>query len=420
MELTKEEQAMLDGEQGWPRQKAMEILVGLGECFDAERLIPIKSTHLPGGALIATGNQSGRMRFISQFADQGGKFVTFADMNTTSVDSALWRELGIEEDFVRQSDAYLGKFAEMGAQLCNTCTPYLIGHLPSFREHVAWGESSAIIFVNSVLGARTNREGAPSAYAAALTGRTPAYGFHLDESRFGELKIQVDAKLEGPVDFGTLGYFAGKRAGMRTPVFTGLSNRPVTWDEHKLLGAATANSGGSAMYHMVGITPEAATEEAAFGPNQGRELETYCFGEKELREVEEELDASTTPEVDIVVVGCPNASIAEIAEVAALLEGRRVHSNTQLWLFTSLPMKAYAEKMGYLKTIEAAGGKIVCEACTATMPAGLLKKGGFKAPATNSAKMLYYLAGRQDLNSHYGSTRRVVQAAIDGAWRSAT
>lgn len=415
MNLTDEEQSMLDGKQGWPKQKAMEILVGLGECFDAKHLIPIKSTHLPGGALIATGSQSGRMQFISEFADRGGKFVTFADMNTTSVDSELWEYLGIPEEFVRQSDAYLQKFAQMGAQLCNTCTPYLIGHLPSFGEHVAWGESSAIIFVNSVIGARTNREGAPSAYAAALTGRTPAYGFHLDEERYGELKIVVEAKLDGPVDFGTLGYFAGKHAGMRTPVFTGLS-RPVSWDEHKLLGAATANSGGAAMYHIVGVTPEAPTEDAAFGPGRPRDIETHVFGAKELRETEEFLDKSKSPEVDIVVVGCPNASIAEITEVAQLLDGKTLHAGTQLWLFTSRPMKAYAEKMGYLKTIESAGGKIVCEACTATMPAGLLKRGGFKAPATNSAKMLYYLAGRQDLNSHYGPTRRVVQAAIDGAW----
>ncbi|XAH22011.1 aconitase X catalytic domain-containing protein [Xylophilus sp. GW821-FHT01B05] len=415
MILTDEEKSMLDGKHGWPKQKSMEILVGLGECFDAERLIPIRSTHLPGGALIATGSQSGRMQFISEFADRGGTFATFADMNTTSVDTELWEYLGIPEEFVRQSNAYLAKFSQMGAQLCNTCTPYLIGHLPSFGEHVAWGESSAIIFVNSVIGARTNREGAPSAYAAAITGRTPAYGLHLDAERHGELKIVVDAKLGGPVDFGTLGYFAGKLAGMRTPVFTGLAG-PVSWDEHKLLGAATANSGGSAMYHIVGITPEAPTEAAAFGPRAGGGIETHVFGERELRETEQLLDKSQTPEVDIVVVGCPNASIAEITEVAQLLEGKRVHENTQLWLFTSRPMKAYAEKMGYLKTIESAGGKIVCEACTATMPAGLLKKGGFKSPATNSAKMLYYLAGRQDLNSHYGSTRRVVQSAIDGIW----
>lgn len=419
MKLTPEEQAMLDGAQGGPKQKAMEILVGLGECFDAERLLPIRSTHLPGGALIATGSQSGRMRFISEFADNGGKFVTFADMNTTSVDTELWKYLGISEDFVRQSNAYLDKFAQMGAQLCNTCTPYLIGHLPSFREHVAWGEASAIIFVNSVIGARTNREGAPSAYAAAITGRTPAYGFHLDENRHGELKIHVDCGLEGPVDFGTLGFFAGKLAGLRTPVFSGLAERGVTWDEHKLLGAAIANSGGSAMYHVVGVTPEAPTEEAAFGPTRPADIETHAFTARELRETAAFLDQSTSREVDIVVVGCPNASITEIAEVADLLKGRKLHGGTQLWAFTSRPVKAYAEKMGYVEAIETAGGKIVCEACTATMPADILKKGGFKAPATNSAKMLYYLAGRQDLQSHYGSTRRVVQAALDGTWSAA-
>jgi predicted aconitase len=269
--------------------------------------------------------------------------------------------------------------------------------------------------VNSVVGARTNREGAPSALAAALTGRTPAYGFHLDENRHGDLKVIVDTKLEGTWDFGTLGYFAGKRAGIRTPVYTGMP-KDISWDQFKILGAAAANSGGCAMYHAVGVTPEAPTEEAAFGNKNPKDVETYMFGEKELRETEEFLDKSKVREVDIVVLGCPNASLEEIKVAASLLDGKRLNSGAQLWVFTNQVMKAEADKAGFTQIIEASGGKIVVGSCTATMPQNLLKDRGFKGAATNSAKMVFFLQGQQGLSSHYGSTTRCVQAAISGIW----
>ena len=414
MKLTKEEQEMLEGKYGYPVQKSMQILVGLGECYDAQQMLPITSVHLPGCNIVSAGRAGAD--FIRGMADEGGKFIAFTDTNITAVDPQAWQYLGIPEDFVREDLAHIRTLGQMGAFLCNTCTPYLVGHVPRMRQHIAWGESSAIIFANSVLGARTNREGGPSALAAALTGRVPAYGYHLDENRRGDLKISVNTTLNGVADYGSLGYFAGKIAGSRVPVFVGIP-QPVSWDELKVLGAAAATSGSVTLCHIAGITPEAPTEKAAFGPRKIGPSQIVEFGARELRETEAAISKATSPEVDLAVIGCPNCSIGEIKEVASLLSGKRVKSGTELWVLSSTMMSSYADKLGYSDAIEAAGGKIICEVCPATLPQGLLKKRGFKTAATNSAKMAYYTSAAQDLLIHYGSTERCIQAAISGVWR---
>ena len=414
MKLTKEEQEMLDGKFGYPVQKSMEILVGLGECYDAERMIPINSVHLAGCNIITAGRAGAA--FVKEIADKGGKFVAFTDTNITAHDSQAWQDLGTPEDFVREDEAHIRNLERMGAFLCNTCTPYLLGHVPMMGQHVAWGESSAIIFINSFLGARTNRESGPSTLAAALTGRVPAYGYHLDENRYGDLKIIVNTELNGITDYGTLGYFAGKMAGIRVPVLVGVP-QSVSWDEMKMLGASAATSGGVALCHIAGVTPEAPTEQAAFGPRKLDPSQTFEFGKKELEETEATLSQATAKEVDLTVIGCPNCSIGEIREIAGLLAEKKLKSGTELWVLTPRMIRDYAEKMGYLEAIEAAGGRIICEVCTANFPRGLLKQRGFKTTATNSAKMVYFISATQDLPSHYGSTSRCIQAAISGVWR---
>ncbi len=231
---------MLDGEKGYPIQKAMQILVALGESFGAEKMLEVSSIHMPGASIVVAGEAG--TKFVEEMQLKGGEFSAYTTTNPAAIDSSQWAELGIDEGDARLQTRLTRAYEMMGAVACSTCTPYFLGNVPRLGEHIAWGESSAVAFSNSVLGARTNREGGPSALAAALTSRVPAYGFHLKDNRHGTLLIRVAVPLKGVTDYGTLGYFAGAIAKQDTPVFTGIP-LDVGLDELKALSAALASSG---------------------------------------------------------------------------------------------------------------------------------------------------------------------------------
>lgn len=413
MLLTEEETRMLNGDKGPAVRKAMEILVALGESFGAARLVPVNNVHMAGSSVLVA--EEAGTRFVEDIRKQGGTFITRVTTNPTAVDPTQWKEIGIpESDAVLQTrltDAYAG----MGANTCNTCIPYLTGNSPRFGEHMAWGESSAVVFANSVCGARTNREGGPSGLASALTGRTPEYGFHLKENRYGKFLVNVEVPLNDMTDYGTLGYFAGKIAGQDTPVFTGIPTTP-TLEELKALSAALAASGAVSMFHAVGVTPEAPTLEEAFGGGQPEKV--LVFGQAEKAQAEAALNKERTDHVDWILVGCPNASVQEIREVAEALEGRQVHKDITLWVTTAGAMYAMAERMGYIKTIEDAGGVVVRETCPFLARSRVIAPAkGYKTLTTNSAKMAYYAPGQFGLPTHYGNLQRVMNAAVAGVWR---
>ena len=411
MYLTRYEQEMLAGKHGYPVQKSMEILVGLGECYDARRMVPITSAHV----LYNTGfiRQAGT-EFLRGLAEKGGKFVVFTDTNPSSIDYQSWPEMGIPTAIAKEQTALAKAVAGMGGSLSDTCTPYFVGHTPLMGQHVAWNESSAVIFANSVLGARTNREGGPSAFAAALAGRVPEYGFHLDENRRGQLKIVVTARLRDPSDYGTLGFFAGGVADDKVPVITGI-RAPVSLDELKLLGLGAANAGSVTMFHIVGTTPEAPTEEAAFGGKKAG-LKVVEFGEKEKRDTEASLNTGGDRRVDFVTIGCPHASIQEIREIARLIDGKKVKSGVEFWVSTSRMMDAYADRMGYARTIRDAGARIICGVCARSVSWTFTRERGFRTLATNATKMANggKLGGHE---TYYGSMERCVAAAVSGIWR---
>jgi len=413
MVLTDEEQAMLDGDRGPAVRKAMEILVALGESFGAERLIPVANVHMAGSSVLVA-EEAGTC-FVEDIRAQGGVFVTNVTTNPTAVDPSQWAELGIpESDRVLQNrltDAYAG----MGANTCNTCIPYLVGNAPRFGEHMAWGESSAVVFANSVCGARTNREGGPSGLASALTGRTPAYGFHLKENRYGKLLVRVNTLLEDMTDYGSLGCFAGRVAGQDTPVFVGLPSDPSP-EELKALSAALAAAGAVSMFHAVGVTPEAQTLEEAFG---GRVPEAEIeFGDAEKADVEASLNKETSDHVDWILIGCPNASVQEIREVATALDGRCVHDGVTLWVTTAPAIYTMADRVGYVRAIEAAGGTVVRETCPfLARSRAIAPAKGYRTLTTNSAKMAFYAPGQFGLPTHYGNLARVMRAAVEGVWR---
>jgi len=413
MVLTEDEAAMLSGDKGPAVQKAMQILVALGESFGAERLVPVNNVHMAGSSVLVA--EEAGTRFVEDIRKQGGKFVTRVTTNPTAVDPTQWREIGIpESDSVLQA-RLTAAYAGMGANSCNTCIPYLVGNMPRFGEHMAWGESSAVVFANSVCGARTNREGGPSGLASALTGRTPEYGFHLKDNRYGKFLVKVETQLRDMTDFGTLGYFTGKIAGQDTPVFTGIPSTP-TLEQLKALSAALASSGSVSMFHAVGVTPEAPTLQEAFG---GREpAKVLVFGDAEKAAAEAALNREPSDHVDWILVGCPNASVEEIREVAEALEGRKVHKDVALWVTTAGAMYAMAERNGYIRTIEQAGGIVVRETCPFLARSRVIAPSkGYKTLTTNSAKMAFYAPGQFGLPTHYGNLGRVMQAAIDGVWR---
>jgi predicted aconitase len=405
MKLKREEQEMVDGKYGDAVQKAMELLVAVGECYGAEQMVPVASAHLSSANPVTAGK--GGTIFIKDMAARGGKFVIPATTNVASIDPWAWKEMGFSEEIHREHEALSGAIADMGGYLCNTCIPYLIGHAPRMNEHVAWGESSAVLYANAVLGSRTNREGGPTILASGLTGRTPAYGYHLDENRCGKLKIRVNAPLKGGTDYATLGYFAGRIAQDRVPILTGLSPF-MSQDEIKCLGAALGTAGSVSHYHVVGVTPEAPTEKVASGSKQIGSSDTFEFGPKDLKETEASISRIEPEEADLVVLGCPHPSIHQIKNYAEAFSGRKVKGNVEAWILTSSLVKRYAEETGFAKVIESAGVRLVSGSCPSPMPREFFEKRGYRGAATDSPKMVYYISTTKGVPCYYGSLGKFI------------
>lgn len=412
MILNEREKKMLNGEEGYPIQKAMQILVQLGDIYGAKRMIPVNKVHMPGSSVVVAGEAGTRL--TEKMVENGGSFRAFTTLNTGAVDLDNWQELGYSEETYNFQARLTTAYRKLGAIPCHTCTPYLIGHMPRLGEHVAWGESSAIAFVNSVLGARTNREGGPSALAAAITGLVPEYGYHLQENRYGHILVNVETQLSGTADYGTLGYWVGTKSGSKVPVFTGIP-KDVSLEELKMLSAAVASSGSVALYHIVGVTPEAPTLEQAFGGHEPEQI--LKFGKAELDETEKLLNKEQGQEISLVVIGCPHASIAEIEMIANELDGKTLSSHLELWVTVAQPIKELAERCGFKQIIEKAGGKLVIDTCPILSPMAVLaKEKGWQALVTNSAKLAHYAPGQWAMPTYYGSIQQCLKAAVQGVF----
>ena len=375
MYLTKEQEQMLAGERGEIIERMFRLLVRLGDIYGADRMIPVGSVQVAGVSYKSIGDPG--LEFLEDIAEKGAKVRVPTTLNPPGMDLVDWKELGFPEDFAKKQLEIMDAFQKMGIMMTATCTPYLVGNLPRFGEHIAWSESSAVAFANSVIGARTNREGGPSALAAALCGVTPNYGLHLDENRKPTVIVKVNAELKDDSDFGALGYHIGKLIKKGIPYITGIKDADV--DQLKALGAAMAASGAFALYHAEGLTPEADLMDT-------KGLETVEVGEKELKETYKTLNTGQDP--DIVILGCPHASLKEIATLACKLEGKRLRK--PLWICTSRVTKEAATRMGFTETIEKAGGKVVADTCTVVSP---IEQMGYKTTGVNSGKAANYLPG---------------------------
>ena len=371
MLLTDEEKGMLAGQRGHAARKSMQILVALGEIYGARRLTGITSVQVSGVSYKNLGDAG--IEYLNELASDGRARVK-TTLNPAGMSLTEWRAQGIGSDFAEKQLAVIDAFRRLGVEISCTCTPYLAGNEPGLGEHIAWSESSAVVYANSVLGARTNREGGPSALASSLTGRTPLYGYHLSKNRRPTHRVEVAAVPESAEDFAAMGYFVGKIVKDGIPYFEGIGEASL--EQLKALSAALASSGGIAMFHIVGLTPEAGVGAS--------KAEPLAFTPRDLLETRALLNDEGTP--DFVSVGCPHCSLTELATLARLLRGQRVTKD--FWICCSREVKRQSDEAGYSHVIERSGAKFATDTCMVVAPVEDL---GYKVVATNSAKACHYL-----------------------------
>jgi predicted aconitase len=439
MKLTDEEKAMRDGRDGAAVARAMDLLIRYGEALGADDFVETRNVcgtvtattpfmrdfAVAKSAEAGSDDASGGLNAVySEFNLDSAEVVSVPKVRAFSSHLQLGFdphhpvEMGVNEQmvkFYRRSEAMA---ARMGVQMMNTCTPYQVGNVPTRGEHCAWMESSAVVYCNSVLGARTNTEGRESTSAAMLTCRIPNWGYHLDEPRLATMGVQLDIPVETVEDWGLLGYWMGDWVQDRVAVIDGLSkvSKVPNLPRLKHFGAAASSSGGVELFHLVGVTPEARTLEQATGGRKLQDLRHY--GKRERAETYERINATSpatsgNAQVDYVMLGCPHYTIEQIWEAAQLLEGRKIHPKSALWIFTPWAIKALADRNGYTQIIEAAGGKIMTDSCSAMSRA---VPPGTKVVALDSMKQAHYLPAILGVQAWFGTTAQCVDAACTGRW----
>jgi predicted aconitase len=384
--LTREEERIYDGEHGWAYQVSMKILVRLGDLFGATKLIPIKSAHISGVSYKTLGDAP--IDFLDTLASAGAKAQVPSTLNPSSFDTDYLPK-NFSQQYKAQQLSIIDLYKKMDVRPIFTCTPYYISK-PHADSHLAWAESSASMYVNSVLGSWTNREGGPSALAAALIGKTPNYGVHQPENRRADVLVKFEVSPRNHMEFGALGVHVGKLLKEKIPVFEGLPN--YTNDDLKQLGAGLASSGMSTMFHYK-------------EPYAERKVETVSVEAKDIENTIESL--STTREApDLIFIGCPHCSLNEVRNVAQALKGKTVKEDAKLWVCTSRHVKGKAEK--YVKTIEKAGGHVLCDTCAVVT---WINKLGIDVMMTNSAKTAYYAPTLNKVNVSLASLAQCVNTA---------
>lgn len=414
MKLTDQEKKMLDGHLGTGPRSAMRLLVTLGEIYGAERMIPVSSCHVGGRSYLISGEEN--IEWMTDLLEGGARFQVFTSTNPCSVDPEQWGKMGLPENLICNQKRVDVLYLKMGAVPLGSCLPYQLGNLPLPGTHFAWGGSAGATFVNSVYGARGNREGSPSVIAAAIAGVTPEFGLHLKENRYGKVLVELsglDPSALSLTEYSAIGSYIGRTLLDKTPVIVGLPPT-MTQDQIRFLISPMPTAGAISLVHLVGITPEAPTVETALGNRKPEDK--ISIGWKELRSSYEKLTTTQREEVDLVCFGCPHCSIPQIREIASLLEGKKVHPNTRLWVATSGHVKNMAREMGYVEVIESAGGLVTTELCVAPgAPFHLVK--GIKTVATNTARGAYFIPGACNVEVIFGDTSDCIRAAISGKWR---
>ncbi|MHA6344411.1 aconitase X [Roseivivax sp. CAU 1761] len=422
MRLTDTERAMLDGAEGPAKARAIDLLLRYGEALGAERLVEVSNV---------AGTWSSTTPFVQADLDRPDDFDTvFSRFNLDSdetvetpqavvstcqlihgLDTRNYKLQGFSDaqaELQKKSEAYFGK---RGVQWQSTCTPYQVGNVPVKREHCAWMESSAVVYCNSVLGARTNTEGRESTGAASITGRIPYFGFHRPENRFARQRVRIETEVDTMMDWGLMGYALGEMVMEEVPVLDGLTSQPRPM-YLKHFGAAGASSGGIEMYHIPGVTPEAPDLDTALG-GRAPEVE-LSYGAAERRRAFEAINSNaSSPDVDFIMLGCPHNSAEQMWRIATLLDGRKISPNTHLWVHTPRQIRHLCDESGYTAVIEAAGGHVMSDSCPAINRA---VPPGTEVIATDSCKQAHYLPAITGKQCWFGSLEHCIDAALTGRW----
>ncbi|CAA9294033.1 MAG: hypothetical protein AVDCRST_MAG77-5013 [uncultured Chloroflexi bacterium] len=417
MRLTAEEEAMLTGRLGEAPRRALEQQLAVGRFFGAEDFVPVASVHL---AADAEAMREAGVRSLEEMVAVGATARVTTTLNPRSVDFAHAEQLGQEPHYIQLEQRILAAMERLGALPLNTCVNYQIVSQARFGEHVAWGDTGTVIWANSFAGARSNFEAGPAALHAAITGRVPRYGYHLPEQRLGTTLVRVREAPRSGSDWGALGCHAGRLVNdyWQVPVFVfdnpAHPEGPQPHADHlKQFGAALASYGSLAMYHVVGLTPEARTLGEAFGGRSPRRDLEVAPGtlERTYATFQPEQDA-----VDVVVFGTPQLSLHEFRDLARLFAGKRVHARTRVFLTTSDAVKALADQLGYTRVVEDAGATVLTGVCYYIMTAReLAERHGFRTLLTDSAKLANIVAG-YGYNPVFRSSEECVAAAVRGAF----
>jgi len=422
MDLKTDELRMLDGAEGAARQKAMQLLVRYGQALGAESFVDTDNvTIIPGSIPDISMVQKivpslDPDEIASRFMLDSDETVILDRVKAFTTTNATWRDQKFPhlqmggKDHCDLLQIMVDYCKRVGMIHLATCTPYQVGNVPVRGQHLAWTESSAIAYSNSVIGSRTNIEGLQSAFASAITGKTPLWGMHLDENRLGKVVVDVQLDMEDVREWCLLGYYVAGQVGLDIPIYTNV-NRIPDLDRLMAISAAGISSGSIVMHHIVGVTPEAPTVTAAGGNRKG--TWGLRFGEAERKEAYEKLNRSRKDDVDIVALGCPHMSLENLQTVAGMLDGKKVSPNTKLYITTNTMIRAMARIQGLEAVIEKAGGVILEDTCCLVLDAD-----PEKVFATNSAKYGHYAPGATGLkNTWFGTADECVRAALSGKWR---
>lgn len=382
------------------QEDVRELLLKASEYLEVEKFIPVVDTQI-AGVSYKTIQDSGLELREHLSEKYRVRAVGSATLNPAGMDLENWKEQKIPETFAKKQERIIKAYTKLGTIPTCTCTPYLTGMVPLPSAETFLSESSVVSFVNSALGGRTNRESGLSSLLYAIAGYGPVYGLHLSENRNPEVKITVEAELKTINDFGSLGYRIGEIVNGKIPYLTGVDRQP-TVDEFKALGAAAAASGSVDLYHIKGITPEARLGTISL---KGLEKE-LSVTEKDLMETKEKLNTAGREEVELVAFGCPHASCWEIKEIAGYLSGKGVKDGIDLWVCTARATKSLADKLGYTKIIEKAGGKVYCDTCMVVAP---IEDVDYKTTATNSGKAAKYLPRFCKQGVVYDDTKTIIE-----------
>jgi len=404
MILTDEEKGILDGKNGEADRLAMELLVGVGESFGAKKLISISSAHVL--AHFGSLHQAG-IDFLEKLAENGGKCKVPTTVDPSSVDFERWEKFKIPKDYMEKQKRLRTAVEQLGVIPSWSCTPYQAYNVPRFGQNIAWAESSAVAYANSVIGARTNRTCFGLDISAAIIGKIPEFGLYLDENRIGSLLFELKIDKFSDLDYHTIGAIVGKRSGAKIPVIKGIP-KDVTNDQLKCLGSAAASAGAVALFHILDVTPEAKLKD----PFDGKKPEeVITITQKDLRDMENMIsNAEPNSRVEMVTLGCPLLSVEELKTIFDKMKGRKVKKDIYFWIYLTKETYDLGKKLGLITPLEKAGVWFSTQTCATISP---VKIWGFSHIMTNSAKCALVTPSEHNLKVSYRDTNECIVTATE-------